>query len=116
MAGADIQPPPLRETHLPQYDLALPWRGLNQLALADALLLGFAQAAAIIPGISRSGATITLGLARGLHRPVAARATLLVGFIAIGWLLRYLQRAPMTIYIIYRCVMGVALIGAVLLS
>ena len=51
---------------------------MQQMNLADALLIGLAQAAAIAPGISRSGATIGMGLARGLRREVAARYSFLL--------------------------------------
>lgn len=51
---------------------------LQQMGPADALLIGLAQAAAIAPGISRSGATIGTGLARGLRRDVAARYSFLL--------------------------------------
>jgi undecaprenyl-diphosphatase len=40
---------------------------------ADALAVGLAQACALVPGISRSGATIAAGRACGLDRPAAAR-------------------------------------------
>ncbi|MBI2368977.1 MAG: undecaprenyl-diphosphate phosphatase [Deltaproteobacteria bacterium] len=43
------------------------------LTLVDAIVIGLAQAVAIAPGISRSGATIAAGLLRGLPRPEAAR-------------------------------------------
>lgn len=51
---------------------------LSRMTLADALLIGLAQAAAIAPGISRSGATIAMGLARGLQRDSAARYSFLL--------------------------------------
>jgi undecaprenyl-diphosphatase len=53
-------------------------RDLGALAWPDALLVGFAQALAIFPGISRSGATIAAGLARGLRREPAARFSFLL--------------------------------------
>jgi undecaprenyl-diphosphatase len=46
---------------------------LAQLNMPDAVLIGLAQAAAIAPGISRSGATIAMGLTRGYRREDAAR-------------------------------------------
>jgi undecaprenyl-diphosphatase len=45
----------------------------RDLGLADAVALGFAQAVALIPGISRSGSTISVGLFRGLDRVTATR-------------------------------------------
>jgi undecaprenyl-diphosphatase len=53
-------------------------RGLRQLTFRDALLIGLAQALAIFPGVSRSGATITAGLFRGLTREAAARFSFLL--------------------------------------
>ena len=53
-------------------------RDLDTLAWPDALLVGLAQALAIFPGISRSGATIAAGLARGLRRELAARFSFLL--------------------------------------
>lgn len=44
----------------------------------DGLLIGVAQAFAIMPGISRSGATIAAGLARGVQRQAAARFSFLL--------------------------------------
>jgi undecaprenyl-diphosphatase len=46
--------------------------GLERLGAADALLVGFAQAVALVPGVSRSGATISAGLLRGYERRDAA--------------------------------------------
>ena len=46
---------------------------LTQMRWVDALIVGLAQAAAIAPGISRSGATISAGLLRGFKREEAAR-------------------------------------------
>jgi undecaprenyl-diphosphatase len=53
-------------------------RDLDTLTWPDALLVGLAQALAIFPGISRSGATIAAGLARGLRREPAARFSFLL--------------------------------------
>jgi len=53
-------------------------RDLDTLTWSDALLVGFAQALAILPGLSRSGATIAAALARGLKREPAARFSFLL--------------------------------------
>jgi undecaprenyl-diphosphatase len=53
-------------------------RGLNQVTLKDAILIGLSQALAIFPGVSRSGSTITAGLALGLERETAARFSFLL--------------------------------------
>ena len=53
-------------------------RGLGQVSLKDAILIGVAQAFAIFPGVSRSGSTITAGLALGLQRETAARFSFLL--------------------------------------
>lgn len=58
-------------------------RDAASMNLPDALLIGLAQAIAITPGISRSGATISMGLARGLKREDAARFSFLLGTPAI---------------------------------
>ncbi|MEK7252279.1 MAG: undecaprenyl-diphosphate phosphatase [Actinomycetota bacterium] len=52
--------------------------------LADALVVGMAQAIALIPGISRSGMTMTAGLAQGMSRKESARLTFLLGIPAIA--------------------------------
>lgn len=56
-----------------------PQRPLEKITFTDALLIGLAQAAAMAPGISRSGATLAGGLARGLTRDSAARFSFLLG-------------------------------------
>ncbi|MGH2500312.1 MAG: undecaprenyl-diphosphate phosphatase [Candidatus Limnocylindria bacterium] len=53
-------------------------RTFGQAGPADALLMGAAQALALIPGISRSGVTISAGLARGLRRGDATRFSFLL--------------------------------------
>lgn len=50
----------------------------------DAIVIGLAQMLALMPGISRSGSTISAGLWRGLERPVAARYSFLLGVPAIA--------------------------------
>ena len=51
---------------------------LQDITLKDTILIGLAQALAIFPGVSRSGSTITAGLASGLERPAAARFSFLL--------------------------------------
>ena len=47
--------------------------------MTEALVLGLAQAAALVPGVSRSGAVIAMALFLGLRRDAAARFTFLLG-------------------------------------
>lgn len=56
----------------------------RELRYTDALLIGFAQAFAILPGISRSGTTIVAGLACGMRRDEAATFSFLLAIPAIG--------------------------------
>ena len=58
-------------------------RGEEALTPAGALGIGMAQAAALVPGVSRSGATIATGMAFGLTREAAARFTFLLSVPAI---------------------------------
>lgn len=53
-------------------------REIKDLKLKDAVVVGLAQAIAIIPGVSRSGATITAGLFSGVTREEAARFSFLM--------------------------------------
>ena len=53
-------------------------RGIDGLTVPSALAIGFSQALALLPGISRSGATITAGMALGLTRESAARFSFLL--------------------------------------
>ena len=55
----------------------------EQISLRDAVLIGAGQAVAILPGISRSGTTIAVGLFRGLDRESAARFSFLLAIPAI---------------------------------
>ncbi len=52
--------------------------GIGSMGWGDALVIGFSQAVAIVPGVSRSGATMTAALLRGLHREAAARFSFLM--------------------------------------
>ena len=126
--------------------------GLDQLTWRDALVVGLAQALALVPGVSRSGATIAGGLLVGLDRQAAARFSFLasipallgagalalkdlfelpntaavappllagtavatgVGFACIHWLLGYLAKRSMDVFVWYRLIAG-ALFLAVL--
>ena len=115
----------------------------GDLTLKDSLLYGLGQMLALIPGVSRSGATITVGLFRGYRRDVATRyafllaipavlasglsqlnevslaaspglpktlvATLVafvVGYVTIGWLLKYLRTRSYLPFVIYRVALG----------
>jgi undecaprenyl-diphosphatase len=123
---------------------------LTGISLADAVIVGCAQAFALLPGVSRSGSTITAGLFRNMTREAAVRFSFLlstpliagaallkahelrkeglpagmhtpflvgvlisavVGYIAIAWLIRYLQSNSLKVFIIYRIVVGVIVIG-----
>jgi undecaprenyl-diphosphatase len=53
-------------------------RDIQHVGVPTALTIGFSQALALLPGISRSGATITAGLALGLTREAAARFSFLL--------------------------------------
>lgn len=126
-------------------------RDVNETGWGDAIAVGCAQACALVPGTSRSGATILGGLARGLTREAAARFSFLlsipsifaaavfevveerqallssslgptkllaaivlagvVGYITIPWLLGYLRTRTMTVFIVYRLLLAILLLG-----
>ncbi|MCC3432252.1 MULTISPECIES: undecaprenyl-diphosphate phosphatase [unclassified Microcoleus] len=58
-------------------------RTYEKLTVQDGILMGLAQAMALIPGCSRSGSTLTAGLFMGLERGAAARFSFLLGIPAI---------------------------------
>ena len=58
-------------------------RHAGQLTWRDGLLVGLAQCLALVPWVSRSGATISAGLALGLDRPLAARFGFLLAIPAV---------------------------------
>ena len=58
--------------------LTLPRRKMGEIGLTDSLIVGFAQAVAIAPGISRSGMTIAAGMIKGFEREAAARFSFLM--------------------------------------
>ncbi|MFH2033375.1 MAG: undecaprenyl-diphosphate phosphatase, partial [Candidatus Margulisiibacteriota bacterium] len=58
-------------------------KGMDRMGLKDAIIIGLAQGAAIAPGLSRSGTTISASLMRGLNRKLAARFSFLLSVPAI---------------------------------
>jgi undecaprenyl-diphosphatase len=58
-------------------------RDLNELTTGRGILFGLAQALALIPGVSRSGGTITAGLLMGFNRSAAARYSFLLALPAV---------------------------------
>jgi len=131
-------------------------RPMAELGIPGALFIGFAQAVALVPGVSRSGITMSAGLFAGLQRrqaalfafllsaPVIAGAGLkkvydvfdevragtldagdlrffAVGFVlsaiwgavAIAFLLRFLQRNPLYVFVWYRVALGLTILGVV---
>jgi undecaprenyl-diphosphatase len=58
-------------------------RTFGQITLRDGIIVGLAQAFALVPGVSRSGATLTAGLFCGMERETAARFSFLLGLPAV---------------------------------
>ena len=58
-------------------------RDLTDIKRRDGIIIGFAQACALVPGVSRSGATITAGLFLGFDRESAARYSFLLSVPAV---------------------------------
>ncbi|MBI4759331.1 MAG: undecaprenyl-diphosphatase UppP [Chloroflexi bacterium] len=124
-------------------------RPLADLTWKDTVLIGLAQALALLPGVSRSGSTITAGLLLGLRREAAARFSFLLatpivagaglkklldvirdgssappalatavgflvaaasGYLCIKYLLLYLQRRTVYVFVYYRLALGALLI------
>jgi undecaprenyl-diphosphatase len=124
----------------------------QSVTLADTLVIGVIQCLALIPGVSRSGATISGGLFRGLDRVAATRLSFFlsipallaagayegvtefgaisdtvgwvptlvgtvvsfgVAYVAIAWLLRFVQRHSIAAFVPYR--VGLAVVVAILL-
>lgn len=123
-------------------------RDEHQVSWPQALLIGAFQAIALLPGTSRSGATITAGRLTGLTRPGAARFSFLLSvpvgllvtaketldlmhgegarlgtlplvlgftvsaltsFAVIAWLLRFLQRRSLLVFVVYRVALAILL-------
>jgi undecaprenyl-diphosphatase len=89
---AVLKSPLLAGLMLPLTGAALIWtnarssgtRDYHQLTWLDSLLIGIAQATAILPGLSRSGSTIATGLALGMSRPAAATYSFLLAIPALA--------------------------------
>jgi undecaprenyl-diphosphatase len=64
--------------------ISLRKKDLSEITVKDGLIIGLAQAVALIPGSSRSGVTITAGLFCGLKRDVTARFSFLLSIPAVG--------------------------------
>jgi undecaprenyl-diphosphatase len=127
-------------------------KSLNEISWSDAMTVGVAQALAIVPGVSRSGVTITAGLFRSMKRDTAARfsfylstpliagavakktldmvkagATVeqlipfivgiavsgIVGYLAIAFMLQFLQTRTTYLFIYYRIALGIAVFLAI---
>jgi undecaprenyl-diphosphatase len=127
-------------------------REFSQLAMSDGIFMGLAQALAVVPGVSRSGSTLTAGLFIGLERATAARFSFLLGmpaitlaglveckdlfkeglggagilplvvgvlsagifsYMAIAGLLRFLKNRSTWVFIWYRLVFGILILGAI---
>lgn len=58
-------------------------RVFSQLSLSDGIWVGICQSLALIPGVSRSGSTLTAGLFLGMERETAARFSFLLGLPAV---------------------------------
>lgn len=123
-------------------------RRLEEVTPRDGLLVGLAQTLALIPGVSRSGSTLTASLFDGWNRSDAARFSFLLGipaitlaglvelkaafgsvqnggvipmlvgiagaavvsWLAIAWLLRYLQQNSTWIFVAYRLLFGLVIL------
>ncbi|MGD1903940.1 MAG: undecaprenyl-diphosphate phosphatase [Geitlerinemataceae cyanobacterium] len=126
-------------------------RDFENLGVTDGILIGLAQAMAIVPGVSRSGSTMTAGLFLGLDRATAARFSFLLGipaislagmfelkdlvggieaaalwalvaglisalvfsYLAIAWLIRFLQTQSTWVFVWYRFAFGVFVFFAI---
>jgi len=121
-------------------------RNLATMTLGHAIFVGVAQAVALVPGISRSGVTISAALAAGYRREDAARFSFLlstpiiagaglhklrhinfqghaawgcilgtlssaiVGYLAIKFLIRYLERHSLNVFVWYRLALAAAVV------
>jgi undecaprenyl-diphosphatase len=124
-------------------------KDMRHLGMGDAIVQGFCQVLALMPGASRSGSTIMGGLLAGEKRETAARFSFLlsipaitasgllelrkavkilphesqtalivgtivaaiVGYLSIWFLLSYLKRHTTAVFIVYRVVLGIAILA-----
>jgi len=101
-------------------------RNLGQVSLLDSIIVGVAQGFAVIPGVSRSGSTMTAGLFRGMNRETAARFSFLLStpLIAGACLKKGLEihhsgvpadmRMPFALGILVSAVVGYAVIAVLI--
>lgn len=86
------------------------YKDQNSMTFKDAIFIGLLQAIAIIPGISRSGSTISAALAMGLDRSLAARYSFLLSIPTIlgaaGFKLRDIFRTGISSHLILPYVLG----------
>jgi len=126
-------------------------KSLDDISWSDAIVVGMAQACAIVPGVSRSGSTITAGLFLGMKRDAAARFSFylsapiiagaiasqtlhilksgfgtvqmtsfvvgivssgVIGYLAIAFLMRYLQTHNTYLFVFYRILLGIVVLLA----
>jgi undecaprenyl-diphosphatase len=99
---------------------------LGQVGLMDSLMVGVAQAFAVIPGVSRSGSTMAAGLLRGMNRETAARFSFLLSTPIIAgacfkkaWEIHHYglpadMRMPFLLGILVSAVVGYAVIAALI--
>jgi len=86
-------------------------KGILQTGILDALIIGVAQACAILPGISRSGATIIFGLFCGLERRWAVKYSF---FLAVPAILgATIVELPNTIFMVNQATFCYYIVGAV---
>jgi undecaprenyl-diphosphatase len=69
--------------HTPRRAAVAGVRGESSVTIVDALIIGATQCLALIPGVSRSGATIAAGLLRGIDRATATRWSFFLGIPAL---------------------------------
>ena len=140
------------------YGLLLGWadrrgekyREIGSVTASAALMVGVAQALALVPGTSRSGITMTAALLLGFTRPAAARFSFLLsipitaascaveaadvlqgavdpgqyvpmaialavsavaGYLVIAGLLAWLRRQPLTVFVVYRVILGLVILA-----